>query len=80
MKYCLPACFSNSKMYIVLVGVKILDICLSHISKWHRKKNPGAILLKLVKCSSFVKTLMIQVSSNKQLDISVNYTLSQQFL
>ena len=32
-KYCLSACLNNPKMYILLVGVKILDICLSHNSK-----------------------------------------------
>ena len=68
-KYCLSACFSNPKMYILIVGAKIQDICQSHISKKQsmgQEKNSGAVLLKLIKCSSFVKILMIQVSSNKK--------------
>ena len=90
MKYCLSACFSNPKMYILPVGVKILDICLSHISKKQsipQEKNSGAILPTLIKCISFVKMLMIQVSLNKQLNyfcelyawsvVSVNYFLKK---
>ena len=84
MKYCLSACFSNPKIEIMLVGQKVLDVCLSHISKKQSMaQNPGAILLKLIKCSSFVKILTIQVSSSKQLTyfyelcawskVSVNY-------
>ena len=73
-------------MYILLAEVKILDICPSHISEKQsmaQEKNPGAVLLKLMKCSSFVQILMIQVSSDKQLKyfcelyawsvVSVNY-------
>ena len=70
MKYYLSACFNNPKMYIFLAGVKIVDICLSRISKKQsmaQEKNPGTILLKLIKCSSFVKILMIEGSSNKEL-------------
>ena len=57
MKYCLSACFRNPKTYVLLAGVEILDICLSHISKKQsmaQEKSPGAILLMLIKYSSSV--------------------------
>ena len=52
--------------------MKIVDMCLSQISKKQsmaKEKNPGAaILLKLIKRSSFVKILMIKNCSNKRLN------------